>query len=325
MAQGGDKEFSQLDLGGVLRSAHDDKNKALRTTSANTSVPAQYSRVALTYNSDDSVTNAKFYLGELPEVRHVTFTADVAGSLNNTYFTLYSENDESLYHVWYNVSGSGVDPAPPNSCGIEIPIATNDPATIIKLATQRCLEIFCDEFKVQELAPQKLKISNARNGLATNTSDIGTGFTIVTIQEGTEKLLKSVDVPFDGKTKYIYNTQEKRFEAYPIADTTVTLAGEVDIKDPNTHEIINLTIVNKNTEVTQVLPNDTKRYSISVRDGKAQLRLANNATETATKYKTIYRGEEWNSNSTDVPDGKILYLLATQDNVVVEIEVWRRV
>lgn len=113
------KEFSQLDLGGVLRSAHEDKNKSLRVTSANTSVPARYSRVTLTYNASDSVTNAKFYQGTLGEIRHVTFVDDVAGSLNNAYFTLYTENDEALYHCWYNVSGGGTDPAPVGSCGLE--------------------------------------------------------------------------------------------------------------------------------------------------------------------------------------------------------------
>lgn len=319
------KEFSQLDLGGVLRSAHEDKNKALRITSANTSVPASYSRVTLTYNSDDSVTNAKFYEGTLPEERHIRFVADVAGSLNNTYFTLYSENDESLYHVWYNVSGGGTDPAPVGSCGIEIPIVTGDVASIVKLATQRCLEQFIDEFQVRELAADKLFVKNTRMGLCTNSADFGTGFELTTVQEGEEKLVKNIDIPFDGKTKYIYNTQEKRFESFPVSDATVTLAGEVDIKNPNTLEIINKTVATKNVEVTQLLPNDTKKFRIGVRDHKAQLRLAYGVGETATLYKTISRGSLWISEDIDIADGTTLYLLSSQDNIVIEIEVWRRV
>ena len=275
------KDLSQLDFGGVLRSAHDDGNKALRVTSANTSVPSIYSRVVLTYNSSDSVTNARFYRGTLPEVRHVTFVADVAGSLNNTYFTLYTENDESLYHVWYNVSGGGTDPAPPGSCGIEIPIETGDAAEIVKTATELCLAQFNDDFLVQELAPIKLKIENRRLGVATNSVDMGTGFTLTTVQEGEEKLIKNIDIPFDGTSKYIYNTQEKKFEVFPIAD--IEISGEVDIKNPNTYQIINKSIVNKNTEETQVLPDDTKRYTITVREGKARLRLAAAVGETTTK------------------------------------------
>jgi hypothetical protein len=319
------KDFSQLDFGGVLKSAHDDKNKALRITNANTSVPSRYSRVVLTYNASDSVTNAKFYLGTLPEVRHITFTDDLAGSLNNQYFTLYTENDESLYHVWYNVSGTGVDPSPLNSCGIEVPIQANDPASIVKLATQRILEQFDEEFIVQELASTKIKIENRRLGTATDSVDSGTGFTIDTVQDGEETLLKNVDIEFDGKVKHVFNTQEKKFEVFPISDLSVTIEGEIDVEQPNTPQIINKVITTKNIEETQVLPNGTKRFTISVRDGRSNLRLAYDVGETTTAYRTIYRGSTWESNEIDIPDGTTLYLMSTQDNIVVEIEVWRRV
>ena len=317
------KPFSQLDLGGVLRSAHEDKNQSLRITSANTSVPAIYSRVDLTYDTNDSVTNATFYEGTLAQVTHVEFIADSGGSLNNTYFTLHTENNESLYHVWYNVSGGGVDPAPPNSTGIEIPIETNDPDVIVKLATQRVLEYFDDEFFIQEMTPEIIKIENRRKGLSTNSVDVGTGFTITTIREGEEQLIKSVDVPSDGMSKYVYNTQEKKFEVFPIVDVEVT--GEVDIKNPNTLEIINKSIALKDVEETQVLPDDTKRFRIRVRDQRAKLRLAYGVGETASNYRTITRGFVWDSEDIDIANGTTLYLLSTQDNIVIEIEVWRRV
>ena len=272
------KPLSQLDPGGVLKSAHEDKNSSLRVTSGNTSVPAIYSRVELTYNTDDSVTNALFYLGTIPEVRHVTFVADSGGSLNNTYFTLHTENDEALYHVWYNVSGTGVDPAPPNSVGIEIAIQTNDADSIVKLATQRCLEKFCDDFIIQELAPNKLKIENRRMGVTTDSVDAGTGFIVETVQQGQEKLIKSIDIPYDGVTKYSFNTQEKRFEIFPVVD--VEVSGEVDIQNPNTLEIINKTIALGSVEETQLLPNDTKRFRLRVRDCKSKLRLAYAAGDT---------------------------------------------
>lgn len=320
------KEFSQLDFGGVLRSAHEDKNKALRVTSANTSVPARYSRVALTYNSSDSLTNAKFYEGSLAEIRHIEFVDDIGGSLNNTYFTLYTEQDESLYHVWYNVNGGGTDPAPSGSCGIEIEIETNDPAEIVKLATQRYLEQFSEEFVIQELASTKIKVENARMGTATNTSDFGTGFQITTIQEGEEKLIKNIDIPFDGKTRNVYNTQEKKFEVFPISSADVTITGEVDVQNPNSPEIINLSIANKNVEVSQLLPDNTKRVRLSVRGNLAKLQLAFNSGETTTNYRTIYRGSTWVTDSdVDIPNGTSLYLLSSQDNIVVEIEVWKRV
>jgi len=225
----GEKELSQYDLGSVLRSSHQLENDSLRTTSANTSVPPKYSRVDLTYNGSDSVTNATFYEGSLAEVREVEFNADVASNLNNTYFTLSSENNESLYHVWYNVSGAGVDPSPANSVAIEVPIEANDTAEIVTLATKLVLDNK-EDFVVEQIAPTKLKISNARLGGADNTVDNGTGFEIITVQQGAEKLLKSVDIPFDGNSRYLFNTQEKRFEVESIA-ALGTVAVEVDAAD----------------------------------------------------------------------------------------------
>lgn len=313
-----DKDFSQYDLGGVLRSAHEDANQALRTTSANTSVPPKYSRVDLTYNTDGSVTNATFYKGELAETRSVTFVADVAGSLNNTYWTLYSENDESLYHVWYNVSGGGTDPAPAGSTGIEIPIETNDAKEIVKLATERVLECFSD-FEVQECAPYVLRVRNSRKGPATDSIDSGTGFTITTVQQGSEKLIKSVDVPYDGKSIYIFNTQEKRFENHP--KTTIT----ADLSGPNVIEMINQTIPLANTEVTLALPDDTKRVTIRSRGDVAVLRIAFAAGETTTKYETIDRGFIWDTFDVDLPNSTIFYLQANKVGSVIEVKVWRKV
>jgi hypothetical protein len=318
------KDLSQLDPGGVLKSAHELENHSLRVSNANSSVPPQYSRVSITYNASGSITNALFYLGTVAEKRHIHAIADSSGSLNNTYFPLYSENDESLYHVWYNVSGGGTDPAPVGSKGIEIPIETNDSAAMVAFATHLVLECFKQDFEVEMCGDEIVVIANTRMGLATNTVDMGTGFGITTIDEGAEKLIKSIDIPYDGTVKYIYNAQERKFEAFPVASVEVII-GEVDLKNPNVREIINKSIATKNTEVTETLPDDTKRYTIRVREGKARLKLADAVGETSTKFRTIERGFVYESGDIDIANGTVLYLNSTQDNIIVEIEVWRRV
>ena len=280
------KDLSQLDPGGVLKSAHELDNHSLRVSNANSSVPPQYSRVSITYNASGSITNALFYLGTVAEKRHVHAVADSSGSLNNTYFTLYSENDESLYHVWYNVSGGGTDPAPVGSKGIEIPIETDDSAAMVAFATHLVLECFKQDFEVEMCGDEIVVVTNTRMGLATNTVDAGTGFGITTIDEGAEKLIKSIDIPYDGTVKYVYNTQERKFEVFPVATNIEVTVGEIDLENPNTPEIVNKVIVTKNVEVTEVLPNDTKRYTIRVRESKARLKLAYAVGETSTKYRT---------------------------------------
>lgn len=223
------KKLSQLDPGGVLKSAHDFSADALRTISGVTSVPSSYSRVDLSYNGNGSVTRATFYGGSLAESREVQFTSDTSGSLNNTYFTLYSEFDESLYHVWYNVDGLGTDPAPVNSLGIEVLIQSDDVREIVKLATQRVLEKI-EDFNIKELSPISISITNSRKGVATNTVDVGTGFTIITVQEGEEVLIKNIDIPFTNNVRYIFNTQERKFEVESI-QSIGTISVELDADD----------------------------------------------------------------------------------------------
>src|SRR6476619_995048 len=45
------------------------------------------------------------------EISDVTLVADVAGSLNSTYWTFNSAGDAAGFYVWYNINGAGVDPA----------------------------------------------------------------------------------------------------------------------------------------------------------------------------------------------------------------------
>lgn len=224
------KDVSQYDPGLVLRDVHELKNNSLRVTSANTSVPVQYSRVELIYNVNNSVTNARFFEGTLAEKRNILFNPDIAGSLNNTYFSLYSENDESLYHIWYNVDGLGTDPSPVGSVGIEVEIQSNDPAQIVKLATEIALRNK-EDFRIYELSPISICIENSRKGIATDTSDFGTGFEFLTVQQGQEELLKSIDIPYENNIRYIYNEQEKKFEVEVVGGVTVDVDIDADNGD----------------------------------------------------------------------------------------------
>jgi hypothetical protein len=65
----------------------------------------------------------------------VTTVADVAGSLNSTYFLLNAANSGVEYYVWYNVNSAGVDPAVPTKTGVEVALATGDTADDVAAAT----------------------------------------------------------------------------------------------------------------------------------------------------------------------------------------------
>jgi hypothetical protein len=213
------KDLSQYDGQETLRSAHEDKNQSFRVTSGNTSVPPGYSRSDITYNVDGSVENAKFYEGITAEMRQIKVTKDTAGSLNNTYFTLYDTNDAALYHIWFNVSGGGTDPAPANSIGIEVPIETNDPASIVALALELAIKkLSC--FITRRINTD-IYIDNVRLGVCTDTADNGTGFNFIALQQGAERLMKSIDITQIPGAKYIYNEEERKFEIENTGGGTV--------------------------------------------------------------------------------------------------------
>lgn len=64
----------------------------------------------------------------------VTFGADSAGSLNNTYFTFKDSAGQNKGYFWFNINSAGTDPAPSGGgLGIQVRGATN--ATAATLAT----------------------------------------------------------------------------------------------------------------------------------------------------------------------------------------------
>ncbi len=122
---------------------------------------------------------------DINEKTTVVCGADTAGSLNSTFFNLYSAGDATKYYVWYNVNSAGVDPAVANSTGIEVAIATGALATAVATATQLAVDALVPFIATVNSAT--VTIRNATSGVTTNASDgtAATGFTItVTVAGG---------------------------------------------------------------------------------------------------------------------------------------------
>lgn len=129
------------------------------------------------------------------EVHSVDTVADVAGSLNSTFFVFYTTPNRGFY-VWFNVSGGGVDPAPAAPAGVTfqgimVAIATNDTATAVAIATKAAIDATSFVNKggqptVGQVA-NALTITNAEGGNVTNVADgsAATGFTFGTDTQGT--------------------------------------------------------------------------------------------------------------------------------------------
>lgn len=82
---------------------------------------------------------------EAIEVQTITTVADVAGSLNSTFWTFdiagnnNSGGNNNGWYVWYNINSAGVDPAPAGRTGIEVDGATGATANTLASATRTAI------------------------------------------------------------------------------------------------------------------------------------------------------------------------------------------
>jgi hypothetical protein len=116
---------------------------------------------------------------ETPEVTNVTVLADVAGSLNNKYFTF--NKTSGAFYVWYNVGGLGVDPAP-GGTGIPVAIATNSTAAQVASATITALASHGGQ--AVSYQPTQVRIINVLGGSVADATTGTSGFTILVEQQG---------------------------------------------------------------------------------------------------------------------------------------------
>lgn len=221
------KEQSQLDPGGVLKSAHSDEARALRTVDVNSLAKDNYSHFSVTYDGNNNPTKIIYKLGTVAESYNITFTSDLSSSLNNTYFYINGGRDSKEFYVWYNVGGSGTDPAISGKTGIEVPIQANDPAMVVALATKMRVDSETDEiyFNVQRLSNDytTYRFLAKAKGITSNASDAGsTGFSISKVEDGDEVILDTINIEYDNSQNpiwqgevlygYTYNIFNAKFE-----------------------------------------------------------------------------------------------------------------
>lgn len=112
--------------------------------------------------------------------RSITTVADVAGSLNDTYFDLNlitTEFVEAPYYVWFNVNAAGTDPAITGKTGIEVALATSDTANDVAIAMEAAISGASLPATTQ-ITDNVVIVENTVLGKITPETDSGsTGFT----------------------------------------------------------------------------------------------------------------------------------------------------
>lgn len=132
--------------------------------------------------TNGSTTNVYNFVEADYETTDVTCVADVAGSLNDTYFFLSSAENETSYYVWYNVNAAGTDPAIAGKTGIEVALATGATNTDVADATFTALNVYSDFVVVVNSAT--VTIANSSLGVSDDIYDNDTGFTIARVTDG---------------------------------------------------------------------------------------------------------------------------------------------
>lgn len=133
--------------------------------------------------SENSSTLYKFVRGVV-EITEVDTVADVANSLNGTYFLLNSANDITSYYVWYKTSGGvETDPSLSGKIGIRVDIVTGDSANTVAIKTRDSIAAIVSDFTTSASA-NTVTITNVNEGYADAATSGTSGFTITVTQVG---------------------------------------------------------------------------------------------------------------------------------------------
>jgi len=319
--------LSQLDYGGVIKDVHSFPGHYLRVRDALTVVKQHYDYLTATYNVNDLPTQIKYYVGLSHHETKVSIGSDVSGSLNNKYFFIFEGRSDRKFHVWYNVNGAGVDPAPSNSTGIEVAINTNDPSAIVAYATELILNSssFSEYFEAKR-SGSLLYITANKSGVATDSLDVDTGFTILN-QQGVSQLVQTVDIEYDGTDPlfdgqvlkgYYYNIYSGAFEK------GIDLDAAIDDGLSVAPTVLNIAAPLANTEYSFVLPANTNKFEIRSRDSKALVKFCYTLGASGTTYFTVNRGCAYRQESlrlTTITSRTIYFQTSSAANIL-EVIAW---
>ena len=85
--------------------------------------------------------------------------------------------------------------------------------------------------------------------------------------------------------------------------------------------IFNVTVILANTEVSQVLPSNTKQFTITVRNSTSKLQFSFTLGGSGTNYITVPRGSSYKQEGLNT-SSITLYFQTNQPSQVVEILSW---
>ncbi len=154
-------------------------------------------------------------------VTELTCVADVAGSLNNKYFFIYSAQDAVRYLVWFNVNAEGVAPVVSGVTLVEVALATD--ATNAQVATAVAAALDALSAFASTAALAVATITNAAEGVVSAPSMGNSGFSFTIETAGANALVGW------GSSKDFTSmlADAKKLVLHPVKNAANVLMGDV--------------------------------------------------------------------------------------------------
>jgi len=317
--------LTQLDFGGVIRDVHSYPGHYLRVKNALTVVNSHYDYLVPVYDMSGKPLEVKYYGGTKQHETNISILGDTAGSLNNKYFFVYEGRSGRQFHIWYNVAGLGTDPAPSGSTGIEVPISTNDNATVVAYATELVLKSNWSEyFYSRRVAGSTINMIAVKTGETSDSIDNNTGFTVLN-QPGESLLLQTVTIDYDVLDPLF---EGRVLKGYYYDIYSGAFKKTLEVPDSNSDKATavttaNVAVVLANTEYSYTFPVGTKTFLLRDRDSDSKLRIAYASGGTGTNWFTNYPGNIYPANNLNTLTGFTIYFRSNKANRVIEIESWQ--
>lgn len=288
--------------------------------------PSDLPRITISDGTDTATF--KFRLGE-QEVTTVKFVTIPA---NGEYFTLNGANDYDKYYVWYDVDGSGVDPAVAGRTAIKVRIDTLDTMDKVALKTQAILLGYETDFHITRVT-DTLTITNTFEGYATDADDgtLNAKVTITVTTQGVgenvankEILLSNVDSPaqaIDETARSFTRIVNRQTSSTPVyfyyVSSDTTAPGQINVEarsidDTNFYIVANSDVVGESFSPDISPTNDITSNS-----------LANPTVITSTAHG-LSTGDQVvisGSNSTPSIDGVFTVTVLTVNTFSIPVNV----
>lgn len=161
-----------------------DSTQALDLTSGGSGTHTIQNMLPTISIADETSIQTYNFIKGIKESTEITTIADVADSLNGTYFLLNSANDETEYYIWYKTSGgSESDPLLANKTGIKVYINTGDSDIDIAQKTADTILASSVDFSLSLLS-NVITTTNSDFGYTTDGSAGTSGFSVSVTEQG---------------------------------------------------------------------------------------------------------------------------------------------